>query len=139
MNLEIKKDFWVENIFKYFTDKTTKEVENLVFDSGNESGAIYDDLRKKYPDDFILIDLKQINQGNIHKYHIRIIGEKEKPELDERGIPFCSCGKPATWNMQENWVVWEISKSGFYERFGEENTGENLFYCDECAEKEGYI
>jgi len=52
--------------------------------------------------------------------------------VDERGIPFCLCGKPATWNCQDNSVIWKIDENGEYERFSEENFGDNLFYCDEC-------
>ena len=134
----LKEEFTVVSAYEFLNDKgfSTKEVEDEIYDLGADNEVIEKYLKEEYPNDFILVDFIEENTGS---FHIRIFGEKEKPKEDERGIPFCSCGKPATWNFQDNWVVWEIGKSGFYERFGEENTGENLFYCDECAEKEGYI
>lgn len=39
----------------------------------------------------------------------------EEKKEDERGIPLCSCGKPATYNFQENWCVYTIDEKGIYE------------------------
>lgn len=51
------------------------------------------------------------------------------------------CGEPATLNLQgDGWVLWEITKTGKFEKCKEWGMGDgdnNDFYCKECAEKEG--
>jgi len=49
------------------------------------------------------------------------------------------CGKTAIINFQHNWVVWNITKNGEFEKIKEWNAEENEFYCEKCAEREGII
>ena len=63
--------------------------------------------------------------------------------------PKCdNCEKPADYNFQELWTTWVINydeepygknDDWWYDRLSEINTGDNIFYCQRCAEKEGYI
>lgn len=64
----------------------------------------------------------------------------ERPECDH-------CGKPADFNFQDNWVIYEIvdaeDKDGEYTyeyvQIECENVGENLHLCVKCAEEMNYI
>jgi hypothetical protein len=55
----------------------------------------------------------------------------------------CDCGKPATYNLQGGgWVLWSITPKGNFKKdkeWGLGESGENSFYCDDCAEKEQII
>jgi len=46
------------------------------------------------------------------------------------------CGKPARWNLQNNWHLWHILPNGDFQDYKEWECGENKFYCDNCYGKE---
>ncbi len=52
----------------------------------------------------------------------------------------CSlCGKPATVSLEDSWHKYFISDDGEFSEQGEWNGGHNEFYCDKCAEENGYL
>lgn len=46
------------------------------------------------------------------------------------------CGKPAVYNLQRNWHLYDITPEGYFQSNDEWNDDENSFYCEECYEKE---
>ena len=46
------------------------------------------------------------------------------------------CGKPATYNLQNNWHLWDIKPNGNFTHNDEWGAGENEFFCHDCYWKE---
>jgi len=47
-----------------------------------------------------------------------------------------TCGKPAKYNLQNWWNLYEIDGKGEYEEISNWEGDTNEFYCEKCAEKE---
>jgi len=49
-----------------------------------------------------------------------------------------TCGKPAVYNLQNNWHLWDITPKGNFKHNDEweADGNENNFWCEECYEKE---
>ena len=73
--------------------------------------------------------------------------EDIKRQIKEKSMrPECNnCDNQADFNFQENWCSYSLiddkeAQGGYrYEELDCVNSGDNIFYCEECAEKEGYI
>ncbi|MBW2968813.1 hypothetical protein KY314_01710 [Candidatus Woesearchaeota archaeon] len=46
------------------------------------------------------------------------------------------CGKPATWNLQNAWHLYQITPNGDFTESNSWEGDENNFFCDECCKKE---
>jgi len=46
------------------------------------------------------------------------------------------CGKPATKNLQQIYIVYKITNNGDFKEENSWSSGDNNFYCDKCYERE---
>ncbi len=56
-----------------------------------------------------------------------------KKKKTVHGYTCDKCGKPATQNIQETYIIYRITKDGDFKELVSEPDGINEFYCDNCA------
>lgn len=63
-------------------------------------------------------------------------GKKElkQPKEPQHEYICDKCGKPATYNLQDWWHLYEIKKSGDFREVNDWEADTNEFFCDDCVE-----